>query len=73
MPVDAARAAKVSSSEFDWEQPRMVAPEEVKETYLQHTEEQLILQPDTSKSSLSSGWVLNTRGSRDRTRFLCVR
>jgi hypothetical protein len=68
-PFDAACGGKASSSQFDWTMPGVVAAfneatlhlKEVKETYLPHPEEQLVLQPDTSSSNLCSGWVLYTQ------------
>ena len=68
-PFDRACASKTPTSTFDWSRPGMVAafngatrhPEEVRETYLPHPDEQLVLMPDTSTSNLCSGRVLYTQ------------
>ena len=67
-PFDSACAGKASASTFDWSQPGLVAAfnaaiqhlENVSHTFLPRPSEQLVLLPDTSKSNLCSGWVLNT-------------
>ena len=67
-PFDSACAGKASASTFDWSRPGLVAAfnaailhlEKVNHTFLPHPSEQLVLEPDTSKSKLCSGWVLYT-------------
>ena len=80
-PFDTACASKTPTSIFDWSQPGLIAAfnsatkhlEEVRETYLPHPDEQLVLLPDTSTSNLCSGWVLYTqRISAEGTRWLPV-
>ena len=70
-PFDTACASKAPTSAFDWSRPGMIAAfngatkhlEQVRETYLPHPDEQLVLMPDTSTSNLCSGWVLYTQRS----------
>ena len=67
-PFDSACAGKASASTFDWSRPGLVAAfnaaiqhlEKVSQTFLPRPSEQLALLPDTSKSNLCSGWLLNT-------------